>query len=132
MKFLLITTIAAALLTACGGTASTNQTNAPSSANAAPAAPASNTPAPATGTSPSIPKDGKYVGQGKVTKINAANGSIEVDHKDIPGLMPAMVMEFNVADKKLLDGIKVGDEVSFIVLYKHPTETIISIAKAER
>lgn len=80
---------------------------------------------------PSIPKDGNYDGKGEVTKINSELGSIELKHEDMPGLMPAMQMEFFVKDKALLKGLAVGDKVDFVVEYKHPTEVISSIKKTQ-
>lgn len=77
------------------------------------------------------PKDGNYPGHGKVTKINVDLGSVELDHKEIVGVMPAMIMEFYVKDKTILKDIKVGDEVDFVLEYKHPTETILSIKKSK-
>lgn len=49
--------------------------------------------------------------EGKVTAVDAANSKVKLDHKDIPGFMKAMEMNFPVADAKLLDGLKVGDTV---------------------
>lgn len=83
------------------------------------------TPAPTTGT----PKDGNYNAKGKVTKINTQLGSVELDHEEIAGLMPRMIMEFYVKDKSLLNGLAVGDSVDFVIEYKHPGETITSIKK---
>lgn len=80
---------------------------------------------------PGIPTDGKYDAKGVVTKINMQLGSIELDHEDIPGVMPRMIMEFYVQDKKMLDGLAVGDKVDFVLEYKHPTETIAAIKKAK-
>ncbi len=82
-------------------------------------------------TAPSIPKDGNYDGKGEVTKINSELGSVELKHEDMPGLMPAMQMEFFVKEKALLKGLAVGDKVDFVVEYKHPTEVISSIKKAQ-
>lgn len=82
-------------------------------------------------TAPSIPKDGNYDGKGVVTKINMELGSIELNHENMPGLMDAMIMEFFVKDKKILEGLKVGDKVDFVVEYKHPTEVITGIKKAQ-
>ena len=110
--------IALALVCAC------NQS--PQSNNSARSV-ASPTPLPSV----SIPKDGDYPAKGVVTKINAQADSIELNHEDIPGMMPPMTMEFFVSDKKLLDGLKVGDNVDFVLRYKHPTETIISITKTK-
>lgn len=82
-------------------------------------------------TVPSIPKDGNYDGKGEVTKINSELGSVELKHEEIKDLMPAMQMEFFVSDKSLLKDLKVGDKVDFVVEYKHPTEKIVSIKKAQ-
>ncbi len=90
-----------------------------------PPAASSPTPVPTTST----PMDGNYSAKGKVTKINLELGSVELDHDDIPGVMPPMLMEFYVKDKALLDGLKVGDEVDFVLEYKHPAETIVRIKK---
>lgn len=94
----------------------------------------SNTPLRAEPTpipTASIPKDGIYDGRGTVTKINTEQGSVEMDHEDIPGVMPPMRMEFFVRTKAELRPLKVGDAVEFVLEYKHPTETIISIKKAK-
>ncbi|GGH52206.1 hypothetical protein GCM10010975_06570 [Comamonas phosphati] len=51
---------------------------------------------------------------GEVRKIDAQKSLIVLRHGDIPNLaMPAMTMGFEVADKKMLDGLKVGDKVKF-------------------
>ena len=75
------------------------------------------------------PTDGNYTGRGKVTKINNEIGSVELDHEDIPGLMPKMIMEFYVTDKAILKNIAVGDNAEFVVQYKQGIEKIISIKK---
>jgi Cu/Ag efflux protein CusF len=107
----------------CGcGEGPANNTPKPASQSAASA-----TPAP----SPSATRDGDYPGKGVVTKINNDLGSVEVDHEEIPGLMPPMRMEFFVSDKKLLDGLKVGDSVDFVLRYKDRNETIVSLSKAK-
>lgn len=50
----------------------------------------------------------------EVRKIDAAVGKITLRHADIKSLdMPAMTMVFQARDKKLLDGLKVGDKVRF-------------------
>ena len=78
---------------------------------------------------PATIKDGDYKGKGKVTKINMDAGSVEMDHDDIPGLMPPMRMEFYVSDKVMLSPLTVGDSVDFTILYKGGTETITRIEK---
>ena len=95
-------------------------------ANTVPASTATS-PKPA----PSAPNDGNYNGKGTVTKINLTIGSVEVNHENIEGLMPAMQMEFYVTDKALLNGLAVGDKIDFVIEYKQGTEKINSIKKAK-
>ena len=124
MKKTIILCAATLMLSACGGTTSNQKENVSPAPSSKAASPANAAPA-----YPTIPKDGTYVGLGKVTKINAEGGSVEIDHQDMPGLMPAMKMEFNVKDKSMLKDLKVDDEVKFVIEYKHPTETITAIKK---
>jgi len=56
-----------------------------------------------------------YTSRGIVKSIDAKRPSIEIDHEDIPGLMPAMTMEFYVRDATLLNGIKSGDGIDFTI-----------------
>lgn len=88
-----------------------------------------NVPTPAL--SPIPPKDGLYPSKGKVTKINNELGSVELDHEEIKGVMPKMLMEFYVKDKSLIKGLAVGDDVDFVLEYKHPSETIVEIKKSK-
>ncbi len=88
------------------------------------------TPDPAATPVPR-PRNGDYDAKGVVTKINLEAGSVEIDHEEIKDLMPKMVMEFFVSDKTMLDGLKVGDRVEFLLRYKDPTETIVKIKKAQ-
>ena len=108
------------LATSCGDT-STNKVNSATVAK----------PTATTIPTPVVPKNGDYPGKGKVTKINLELGSVELDHEDIPGLMPKMIMEFFVADKKQLDTLKVGDSVDFTVRYKDGQENIVDIKKTK-
>ena len=56
-----------------------------------------------------------YQGEGRVISSNPKLPSIEIDHQEIKGLMPAMTMDFYVTDKSLLDGIKAGDHIDFTI-----------------
>ena len=52
----------------------------------------------------------------EVDDVDAAKGTVILTHEDVPNMkMPAMTMAFNVADKKMLKGIKAGDKVRFKV-----------------
>jgi Cu/Ag efflux protein CusF len=108
---------------ACEQKTATNNTSKPSTVNVT-------TPYPSTSPAPT-PKDGDYDGTGVVTKINLELGSVEVNHQEIKDLMPSMTMEFFVSDKKMLDGLKVGDEVDFVIRYKDRNETIVKITKTK-
>ena len=51
---------------------------------------------------------------GEVRKIDLANGLVVLRHGDLPNLaMPAMTMGFHVDNRKLIEGLKVGDKVRF-------------------
>lgn len=100
--------------------------SSPSSGNAIAS---SNSNANTEATAAKTPADGLYQSKGVVTKINNDLGSVEMDHENIPDLMPAMRMEFSVKNKAMLKPIAVGDTVNFTIDYKQGTETIIAIGK---
>ena len=57
---------------------------------------------------------GLHKGTGVVTGVSAPDGYLELKHDPIASLKwPVMQMGFAVADKKLLEGVKKGDEVEF-------------------
>jgi Cu/Ag efflux protein CusF len=72
-----------------------------------------------------------YDGAGKVTKINLEIGSVELDHEEIKGVMPKMIMEFYVSDKSQLKDLKVGDPVDFVLEDKGGAERIVNIKKTK-
>jgi Cu(I)/Ag(I) efflux system membrane protein CusA/SilA len=52
--------------------------------------------------------------EGEVQQLDLATGLIVLKHGDIPNLaMPPMTMGFDVTDRKMLRGLKVGDKVRF-------------------
>jgi Cu/Ag efflux protein CusF len=71
-----------------------------------------------------------YQGVGVITKINPDRRTIEINHDDIEGLMPAMTMEFHVKDRALLETLKPGDKINFTIEEKAGTEVITEIRKA--
>ena len=114
---------------ACSSTSTVNN-SAPKAGTAITSSPSpalTTTPVP----SPSTPKNGDYKAKGVVTKLNLEAASIELDHEEIVGVMPAMTMEFFVSDKKMLNGLKVGDKIDFVLRYKDHTETIVELKKAQ-
>lgn len=71
--------------------------------------------------------DAEKPGTGVVRGIDAANAQITLEHGDIPGLMKAMTMTFEVAAPTLLEGVAVGDEVDFHVRYADGKYTVTEI-----
>jgi Cu/Ag efflux protein CusF len=54
-----------------------------------------------------------YQAVGTVKGLDPKLPSIEIDHEDIKGLMPAMQMWFHVKDTSLVKGVTTGDRVEF-------------------
>jgi Cu/Ag efflux protein CusF len=54
-----------------------------------------------------------HQGVGIVKALDPKLPSIEIDHEEIKGLMPAMQMDFHVRDKSLLNDLIVGDHIEF-------------------
>jgi Cu/Ag efflux protein CusF len=52
---------------------------------------------------------------GTVTALDMKASTVEIDHGDIEGLMPAMQMDFSVKNAAVLNGIAVGDRIEFEV-----------------
>ena len=66
-------------------------------------------------------------GVGTVRGIDPQNATVTLEHGDVPGLMEAMTMTFEVADPKLLEGLEVGNEVDFRVRYADGEYTVTDI-----
>ncbi|HKE58206.1 MAG TPA: copper-binding protein [Pyrinomonadaceae bacterium] len=56
-----------------------------------------------------------YQATGVVKSLNPSVPSIEIEHGDIQGLMPAMKMDFHVQDRSLLNGLAAGDRIQFTI-----------------
>jgi Cu/Ag efflux protein CusF len=56
-------------------------------------------------------KEKTYEIKGTVVALDAKRPSVKLDHQDVPGLMKAMVMEFDAKSPKVLEGVKPGDKV---------------------
>lgn len=55
-----------------------------------------------------------YAAKGEVVAVDGALSKIKLKHDAVPELKwPGMTMFFNVADKSLLDTVKIGDQVEF-------------------
>ncbi|MDG0833853.1 copper-binding protein [Roseateles saccharophilus] len=69
--------------------------------------------------------------EGEVRKIDRAQGKLTLRHGPLENLgMPAMTMVFRVADPKMLDGLKEGDEVRFTAERANGAFTVTAIEPA--
>ncbi len=59
----------------------------------------------------------RYEGRGVVREVDPGLRQLVIEHEDIPGLMPGMTMNFDVADPKLLEEAKPGEAVDFEVSF---------------
>jgi len=57
------------------------------------------------------PRNGRYQLQGDVVSIDKPRRDILVKHGEIPGLMVAMTMPYEVADEKVLDKLAPGARI---------------------
>jgi len=71
----------------------------------------------------------QYKGEGMVKALNPKAPSIEINHGDIDGLMPAMQMEFPVTDANLLNGLAVNDRIDFTVENAPEGMKVVAIKK---
>lgn len=73
---------------------------------------------------------GAITGTGTVTAIDAAAGTISLDHGPITAIQwPAMSMQFQAEDRTILQGIAVGDQVSFELKSASESSVVTSVAK---
>lgn len=68
-----------------------------------------------------------FAGEGQVVAVDAAQGTVTLDHGPIPGLMPAMRMAFPVRSVERLQGLQVGETVRFALAPRGPEWVITSI-----
>jgi Cu/Ag efflux protein CusF len=68
--------------------------------------------------------DARYQGQGTVVAVDLTKGAVTIDHGEIKGLMPPMVMEFVVDAREALDGLQPGDAITFTLRPRGVTFTI--------
>ena len=54
-----------------------------------------------------------HPGHGVVREVDLANGQVVIEHEEIPGLMSAMTMSFDVPDAELLAQLAPGQEIEF-------------------
>lgn len=84
-----------------------------------------------TGSSAQPSGQGKvFSGEGVVEGVDRSIDTIQINHGDIKGYMPAMSMPYRVKDKSMLDLVKPGDKVTFTLEDKTGGAVLIEIKKA--
>ncbi|HTB22573.1 MAG TPA: copper-binding protein [bacterium] len=72
-----------------------------------------------------------FHGRGVVIEIKDKGAVLVIEHEDIPGLMKAMTMPFELADPSLSKGVKVGDTIRFTLEHKGHFWPIIALKKTK-
>jgi protein SCO1 len=75
-----------------------------------------------------------YSIQGEVISADPAKKLLTVKHGDIPGLMPAMTMSYQVADPKQIEALQPGDKISADLMVsesKGRLEKIVLLSKGD-
>ncbi len=68
---------------------------------------------------------------GEIKKIDKAQGKITLKHGEIKNLdMPPMTMVFRIKDAKQLDGLAVGDKVTFSAEQENGKIVVTQVVKA--
>lgn len=65
--------------------------------------------------------------RGVVLGVQREQAQVLIEHQDIPGFMPAMTMNFDVADVALLRGIQKGTPVAFTLAYDGKRYTVTAL-----
>lgn len=123
---ILILAAASSLIAACSPQASEPAASTPAAETAPPAAPAM-ADMPMTAATPA---EGPITSSGKIAAIDAAAGTVTLDHQAIPEVKwEAMTMAFTATDPAMLKDLKVGDSVSFDLKSATEPTQISRIAK---
>jgi protein SCO1/2 len=70
-----------------------------------------------------------YEAEGTVTEVRPDLRQLVIDHEDIPGLMPAMTMNFDVADPALLERLAAGDRIRFRLAHEGNAYRVVAADK---
>lgn len=75
------------------------------------------------------PASKQYQVVGQITALEPVKNEITVDHKDIPGFMPAMTMPYKVKDRSLLNGLQPGDLITATLVVKEGEAWLSAITR---
>lgn len=78
------------------------------------------------------PRGHDYGAHGVVREVSAAERQVVIAHDDIPGLMPAMTMNFDVPDSTLLAQLAPGQVIDFKLRVEAGTYRVVSARVMQR
>jgi len=68
--------------------------------------------------------------RGIIEDVDRTGRKLTLDHGELPGLMKAMTMTFDVASEVSLDGLAAGDEITFWVEAGDGSYTVTQIQRS--
>lgn len=68
----------------------------------------------------------RHDAEGVVREVNRDYQQVVIDHGDIPGLMPAMTMNFDVPDAALLESLEPGQQIDFVVEFTGKSYQVVA------
>ena len=68
----------------------------------------------------------RHDARGVVRDVHHEYQQVVIDHEDIPGLMPAMTMNFDVPDAALLDSFEPGQLIDFVVEFTGKSYRVVA------
>jgi Cu(I)/Ag(I) efflux system periplasmic protein CusF len=69
---------------------------------------------------------------GEIRKVDKSTGKVTIKHGELKNVgMSAMTMAFKVKDQSMLNGVKVGDKVNFVV-EKTGSQMIVTQLEAQK
>ena len=74
----------------------------------------------------------RYLLQAEVISADAPRALIVVKHGEIPGLMPAMTMQYAVAEPKQIEALQPGDKITAILVVSEFKGHLEKIALVEK
>lgn len=84
----------------------------------------------ASETTPAPEAAGAIRATGTVTAIDASAGTVTLDHEAIAAIgWPAMAMQFTAEDHAILQGVNVGDRVSFELKSASEPQVVIAVQR---
>ncbi len=78
------------------------------------------------------PEPRRYELDGKIVAVKAAEKSLTISHKDIPGLMKGMTMDFTVKDDWVLKAAKPGDHIGAVLVMDPDGEYLENVSLTQQ